>query len=39
MLELRVGLFMSDLKSELFVKVESNEVVVVGGEIGCGKII
>uniref|UniRef100_A0A7I4CTE9 RNA helicase n=1 Tax=Physcomitrium patens TaxID=3218 RepID=A0A7I4CTE9_PHYPA len=37
MLELRAGLPMSDLKSELLAKVESNEVVVVGGETGCGK--
>lgn len=39
MLEFRVGLLMVDVKDDLFVKVRDNEVVVVGGEIGCGKII
>lgn len=37
MLEARQGLPMAAVKDELLAKVRENEVVVVGGETGCGK--
>jgi len=37
MLKSRAGLPMADVKSDLLAKVRDNEVVVVGGETGCGK--
>lgn len=37
MLESRAGLPMADVKDDLLAKVRDNEVVVVGGETGCGK--
>lgn len=36
-LESRAGLPMADVKDDLLAKVRDNEVVVVGGETGCGK--
>lgn len=37
MLKSRAGLPMADVKDDLLAKVRDNEVVVVGGETGCGK--
>lgn len=37
MLETRQGLPMAAVKDELLAEVRENEVVVVGGETGCGK--
>lgn len=37
MLKSRAGLPMADVKNDLLAKVRDNEVVVIGGETGCGK--